>query len=58
MTDRIYVLRQDGREIARHSTRRACVVEAMERGLVVHVADTANRLIDGVTISEKPGNDR
>lgn len=49
----IFILREDGREIARHSTRRACVVETYERRLALHLADSYDCLADGVTITRE-----
>lgn len=54
----IFVLRQDGREIARHSTRLACAIEAIERKLAVW-RRRRNALLNGVTITEEiAGDDR
>lgn len=52
MADRAFILLKDGHEIAQHSTRLACVVEAIERKLAVSCRRDGC-LIDGVRIEEE-----
>lgn len=46
-----YRLRHNDTTLATHKTRRQCVIEAYERGLVVY-GRGKETLIDGVTIEE------
>lgn len=46
-----YQLKQAATILATHKTRRQCVIEAYERGLVVY-GRGKETLIDGVTIEE------
>lgn len=47
----MYQLKQATRILAIHKTRRQCVIEAYERGLVVY-GRGGETLVDGVTIEE------
>ena len=51
----MYQLKQANRILATHKTRRQCVIEAYERGLVVY-GRGKETLIDGVTIEPTTEN--
>jgi hypothetical protein len=48
----MWLLKRGDDVLAKHPTRRQCIMEAYERGLVVYIGRGKETLVDGVTIED------